>query len=138
MPIDYKEYHPDWKAISLRIRKERAGDKCEWCGEWNGEVVRVNKATRLRERAGFMSSVHSEALNYARALNDSADDGLGRWHPVVLTVAHIDHDKTNNDESNLAALCQRCHLGHDRKHNENNRRYGRNWKRDQWCLFDGT
>ena len=24
MPINYKEYHPEWKAISLRIRKERA------------------------------------------------------------------------------------------------------------------
>ena len=134
MPIDYKEYHPDWKAISLRIRKDRAGDHCEWCGEANGEVVRVNKETKQRERAGFMSKVHAEALNYARALNDNADDGLGRWHPVVLTVAHIDHDKTNNDDANLAALCQRCHLGHDRKHHEQNRRYGRNWKRDQTAL----
>lgn len=138
MPIDYKEYHPDWKAISLRIRNDRACNKCEWCGEMNGEVVRLNKATRQRERAGFMSSKHSEALDYARALNDSANDGLGRWYPVVLTVAHIDHDKANNDEANLAALCQSCHLGHDRKYHENNRRYGRNWKRGQGSLFGGT
>ena len=138
MPIDYKEYHPDWKAISLRIRKDRACNKCEWCGEMNGEVVRLNKATRQRERAGFMSSKHSEALDYARALNDSANDGLGRWYPVVLTVAHIDHDKTNNDDGNLAALCQACHLGHDSKQHENSRRYGRNWKRGQGSLFGGT
>ena len=34
---------------------------------------------------------------------------------VVLTVAHLDQNPLNNDEANLAALCQRCHLNHDRK-----------------------
>ena len=33
---------------------------------------------------------------------------------IVLTVAHLDHDPQNNTDANLAALCQRCHLGHDR------------------------
>lgn len=33
---------------------------------------------------------------------------------VVLTVAHLDHTPENCDESNLAALCQRCHLAYDR------------------------
>src|SRR6185436_9680234 len=33
---------------------------------------------------------------------------------VVLTVAHLDRNPANNDETNLAALCQRCHLNHDR------------------------
>ena len=28
----------------------------------------------------------------------------------VLTVHHLDGDKANCDDSNLAALCQRCHL----------------------------
>ena len=32
---------------------------------------------------------------------------------VVLTVAHLDHDTTNNADANLAALCQRCHLSYD-------------------------
>lgn len=47
---------------------------------------------------------------------------------VVLTVAHVDHDKTNNRFTNLAALCQRCHLSHDIKQHVDNRKYGRNWK----------
>lgn len=47
---------------------------------------------------------------------------------VVLTVAHVDHDKTNNRFNNLAALCQRCHLNHDIKQHVDNRKYGRNWK----------
>ncbi len=47
---------------------------------------------------------------------------------VVLTVAHIDHNKDNNRFNNLAALCQACHLKHDIKQHVDNRRYGRNWK----------
>lgn len=46
----------------------------------------------------------------------------GQPHPVtgsrvVLTVAHV-HDPApeNVDPRNLAALCQRCHLNHDRRH----------------------
>lgn len=46
----------------------------------------------------------------------------GEPHPetgskVILTVAHI-HDSSpeNVAPTNLAALCQRCHLAHDRKH----------------------
>jgi hypothetical protein len=45
----------------------------------------------------------------------------GKPHPitgskVVLTVAHINHDTTDNSEENLAALCQRDHLRHDAKY----------------------
>ena len=29
--------------------------------------------------------------------------------PVVLTIAHLDHDVGHNDPANLRALCQRCH-----------------------------
>ena len=32
---------------------------------------------------------------------------------VILTVAHLDHDTTNNARENLRALCQRCHLRYD-------------------------
>lgn len=49
---------------------------------------------------------------------------------VVLTVAHIDRNKANNRFSNLAALCQRCHLKHDMKQHVDNRKYGRNHKED--------
>ncbi len=46
----------------------------------------------------------------------------GKPHPVtgskvVLTVAHVlDPTPENVAPENLAALCQRCHLNHDRKH----------------------
>jgi len=41
---------------------------------------------------------------------------------VVLTVAHLNHDPTDNDPANLRALCQRCHLVHDKAHHAATRR----------------
>ncbi len=35
---------------------------------------------------------------------------------VVLAAAHLDSDPTNNRLKNLRALCQRCHMLHDRPH----------------------
>lgn len=46
---------------------------------------------------------------------------------VVLTVAHIDRDRNNNKFHNLAALCQRCHLNHDRETSIASRRYGKKY-----------
>lgn len=59
----------------------------------------------------------------------------GKPHPVtrskvVLTVAHLNHDKNYNRFHNLAALCQKCHLGHDIHQHVANRKYGRKWKGD--------
>jgi hypothetical protein len=39
-----------------------------------------------------------------------------RMTRVVLAAAHLDSDPTNNRLTNLRALCQRCHLLHDRSH----------------------
>lgn len=88
-------------------------------------------------------SLISRLIRFKRAQNKCEWCGAENYksHPVtgskvVLTVAHIDHDKTNNRFNNLAALCQRCHLRHDIKQHVQNRKYGRNWKKDQLNLFD--
>lgn len=77
-----------------------------------------------------------EKKEWTTHLNEACADGEGHWSVVVLTVAHIDHDKTNNRFSNLAALCQRCHLQHDLPQHIMNRKYGRNWKRNQLFLWN--
>jgi hypothetical protein len=56
------------------------------------------------------------------------------WTTIVLTVAHLDQDKGNNRFSNLAALCQRCHLNHDRSRNIEKRKYGRNWREIHFAI----
>jgi hypothetical protein len=56
----------------------------------------------------------------------------GEWATViVLTIAHLDHDTTNNADSNLLALCQRCHLSYDAKHHATNSRRTRDAKKGQ-------
>lgn len=74
-------YHPEWKLISLKIRIERAKNKCEKCGIENGKQIE------------------------------------GKKGKIILTVAHIDQDPTNNNFNNLLALCQRCHFKLDLPYN---------------------
>lgn len=33
---------------------------------------------------------------------------------IFLQVAHLDHDPSNNDYSNLRSFCARCHLSNDK------------------------
>lgn len=109
MPINYKEYHPKWKLISYLIRKVRAQDRCEFD---------VPGADGLFTRCTAMNR---------------------KPHPitgskVVLTVAHLDHNKQHNRFLNLKAACQRCHLNYDRSRHIENRKYGRNARKYQVSL----
>ena len=49
---------------------------------------------------------------------------------VILTVAHLDQDRSHNDDANLAHLCQRCHFGWDRPFNVKRAVVTRRRKRD--------
>lgn len=65
----------------------------------------------------------------------------GEPHPrtkskVVLTIAHMDQDPNHNDEANLRALCQRCHLAWDRPHHLVNAGITRKLKFGQPDFFD--
>lgn len=97
MPIDYSRYPSNWFEIRAVILN-RAGNRCERC----------------------------ELPNYAYGTRD-ARGVFHHWPPdkpveaikltrIILTIAHLDHDITNNDPANLQALCQRCHLLHDARH----------------------
>lgn len=39
---------------------------------------------------------------------------LNEYSKIVLTIAHLDDDPTNNNYENLRALCQKCHLNYDK------------------------
>ena len=80
-------------------------------------------------------SLISRLIRFKRAQNKCEWCGAANYeaHPetgskVILTVAHIDRDRRNNRFNNLAALCQKCHLNHDRKQHIDNRKYGREYK----------
>lgn len=77
-----------------------------------------------------------------RACNRCEWCGVENYQPhpitgsrVILTVAHIDHDRNNNSFFNLAALCQRCHLQHDAKQHAANAKETRRRMTGQMKLF---
>jgi len=78
----------------------------------------------------------SEYIRFKRAGNkcEWCDAKNYEPHPdtgskVILTVAHVfDKTKSNCSLDNLAALCQRCHLNHDRKDHLAKQRMNR-WKK---------
>lgn len=62
-----------------------------------------------------------------------------RPHPrtgsrVYLAVAHVDRDRSHNRFHNLAALCQRCHLNHDRPQHHLSKIAGTDWQKKQLVL----
>jgi 5-methylcytosine-specific restriction endonuclease McrA len=64
---------------------------------------------RIRERDGWMCKRCGAENRKPHPVTGSI---------VVLTVAHLhDPDPMNCADDNLAALCQRCHLAHDRPRN---------------------
>ena len=87
-PENRARYPKDWKAISHRIRHERAGSRCECigqCGLDHGERC---------------AAIHGEA------------------HPttgskVVLTTAHLADPIEDCSDENLRAMCQQCHNRYD-------------------------
>ena len=96
-PENVDRYPPDWPEISLAIRRDRAGWRCECPG-----------------RCGRGHAHRCEARN-------------GQPHPqtgsrVVLTVAHLDGVPENCADDNLEAMCQACHLSYDLPEHIANRR----------------
>ena len=61
----------------------------------------------------------------------------GRSTRVVLATAHLDHDPFNNVPENLAALCQRCHILHDKAEHLRRRRLTYLARRALGDLFTG-
>jgi hypothetical protein len=90
-PMNRANYPPNWEELSHFVRVIRARGYCE------GSPAYPN----CKARSGHNHPV------------------TGSY--VILTTAHMDHDKTNNDLSNLRALCQRCHLTHDLAYHTANR-----------------
>lgn len=98
-PENKKLYPANWKEIVARIR-DRANDKCEWCGVVNHS--HVNSITREQCTKDEPNSVY-----------------------IVCTTAHMDHTPENCDDNNLAFLCQKCHNGYDAPHRRQTRKEGK-------------
>jgi hypothetical protein len=95
MAFERKRYPPDWPQVRARIL-QRANDRCE----------------------GTPQHPDCRAKNHERHPETGSK--------VVLTIAHMwDSDPANCYETNLRALCNRCHLSWDRPHHLRKQRLNR-------------
>ena len=95
-------YPPDWDDIAATIKWDRAGGRCECAGECGRPANHLGPDQRCRNRHGQLA-----------------------WRTgslVILTTAHLDHQPEHCDPDNLLAMCQGCHLHHDRSHHPASRR----------------
>jgi len=102
MPINYKEYPPDWKMIS-RNHIKAAGNRCELCWAPNGERV-----TRFPNTPEYCHPWAPGYMTFGKTNGTVVHDF--KKTKIVLTTHHIDGDHYNNTKQSLIALCQRCHL----------------------------
>lgn len=138
MPCDYSKYPSNWKSEIRPAILERAEYKCEECGVGN-------KLWGYRDKEGHFYS--SQLIEDTLENNgvDMFDDVLSNCYDkkgnptkpiqIVLTIAHLDNDLSNNNYSNLKALCQRCHLRRDIDHHKKTSRETRNNKKGFQNLF---
>lgn len=132
MPIrpEVKGFCPeDWHEISRRIRFDRAGGRCERCS-------RPHLARVLQRPDGIWSHGDGRWYDDNGRPADAPDLFVyfeARFKRVVLATAHLDHDPRHNDDDNLAALCGRCHLAHDRPEHMRRRRI---YRRSRYALAD--
>lgn len=111
-------YPLDWPQLSAVIRFERAKGRCETCGRPHGQIIR-----HLGDGRWWDETLQSWRNPRGRPL-PRLEGGIAlaaMLTKVVLATAHLDHDPTNNRPKNLKALCQRCHLMHDRVEHQRRR-----------------
>ena len=99
-------YPPHWRELSLRVRFERAGGKCQACGRPHLAQLRC-----LPDGRWFDAAARTWRNWKGRPCRwpDLVEAAVLRTTRVVLAAAHLDGDPTNNRLANLKSLCQRCH-----------------------------
>src|SRR5690242_7244149 len=106
-------YPPHWRELSRHVRFVRAGGKCQRWGRPHLAHVRCLPDGRwCDERAATWRDRRGRVARWP----DLVEATRFRMTRVVLAAAHLDGNPTNNRLKNLRALCQRCHMLHERSH----------------------
>jgi hypothetical protein len=100
MPIIRARYPDDWEAIALRIKHEAQWccQHCQWPCRQPSEPLAdfLERVQRWRQQQTPLPAKFEAAPRR-----------------YLLTVAHLDQQPSNQDPSNLKALCTVCHLQFD-------------------------
>ena len=108
-------YGREWKRVIRPRILARDRNRCKRCKAPNGIVVWRAKEGRWRfTECG--ASWHR--ANGNKTTFEPMDSHQVR---IVLTIAHLNHNPSDNRDENLAALCQWCHLAHDKDHHAETR-----------------
>lgn len=137
MPIraELKHLYPhNWSDISARIRFGRAKGRCEHCARPHGKRVLCLSDGRWfddelgwwRDGRGTMVADPSPV-----ALQGACETR------VVLAAAHKDHAPQRCSDVDLLALCQRCHMIHDRPHHLAQKKITYGLRKAVGDLFEG-
>ncbi len=114
MPIrkELRHLYPvNWPQISREVRFARADGRCEQCGRPHKQEIR-----QIPDGRWFDSEKDSwrDDCGGPAPWPDMVEYATANAKRVMLAAAHLDHNPGNSDPQNLRALCQRCHLRHDR------------------------
>jgi len=108
MPIrpQHKWLYPfDWVELSKLVRFTRASGRCEFCSRPHGETIECVPDGRWLDE-GTWRDRRGRAVRQPNIQSHTTR--------VILATCHLNHDPSDCRPRNLKALCQRCHIIHDR------------------------
>lgn len=132
-------YPKNWREIRTGIVL-RGNNRCEQCLAPNGEVIarHADGGSYMLEAGDVFDAETGAHKGLARGSEYDAKSHV----KVILTVAHLDHDESNNAPDNLRSLCQLHHLRHDARDNARRRSANARKAADdaagQGSLFEGS
>jgi len=100
--MDYSKYHPDWKDIIRPAILKRDGYKCAHCG--------------IKHKARVYKDTTGKYVECDEFMEQWAKSTKRKVFTLYLQVAHLDHNKQNNEPTNLKALCPIHHARFDSEH----------------------
>lgn len=142
MPISPEFAHlyrgTKWKERRDEILK-RDKNRCKKCGAKKDRMIqrrivrRKGEPTRMWWRYVNRGKPGRNAWRDEKGDRDSPARTFTREYVVAvqLGVAHLDHNPENDADSNLAALCRRCHIVHDADQHKRNAALTRSDRKDR-------
>lgn len=97
-----ERYHQDWNDIIRPEILKRDKYRCTKCGA-------EHKQAYVFDEDGSKHKIPDNEIKEWKKYGDKA-------YKVFLQIAHLDHDPNNNNYSNLASMCVKCHLKNDTQH----------------------
>lgn len=100
--MDYSLYHPDWRDIIRPSILKRDQYRCKIC--------------RVKHKARVYKNTNNSYTECDEFIEKWAVSSGKKVFTLYLQIAHLNHDKSNNEPDNLASLCPIHHARHDKEH----------------------